>query len=253
MRRSRRGGHSGMEFGGSGEDSFVAVVVTKLTGALLFILLLTMVIMALLPKAIDLPSSEKSPASGASAPLAIATPDDLPEAIAGRPYVLALAATGGKGPVRWAVDGRLPEGLTVDAESGLLRGTPEKGTPEPASLVLRASDGSDRVARATRLVVYQPDRPLTVPSKWKPALPPIPWREWLDQGFGFLVLALVHVVGMGALGALERRAVADGVADEGPDGGSSTSRRFFLYRATLRLATVGSAVALAAWLAGARA
>ena len=52
------GGHSGgMEFGGSGEDSFVAVVVTKLTGALLFILLLTMVIMALLPKAIDLPSS----------------------------------------------------------------------------------------------------------------------------------------------------------------------------------------------------
>ena len=30
----------GMEFGGSGEDSFVAVVVTKLTGALLFILLL---------------------------------------------------------------------------------------------------------------------------------------------------------------------------------------------------------------------
>ena len=57
MRRSRRGGHAGMEFGGSGEDSFVAVVVTKLTGALLFILLLTMVIMALLPKAIDLPAS----------------------------------------------------------------------------------------------------------------------------------------------------------------------------------------------------
>ena len=46
----------GLEFGGSGEDSFVAVVVTKLTGALLFILLLTMVIMALLPKAVDLPS-----------------------------------------------------------------------------------------------------------------------------------------------------------------------------------------------------
>ena len=40
MRRSRRGGHHpGLEFGGSGEDSFVAVVVTKLTGALLFILL----------------------------------------------------------------------------------------------------------------------------------------------------------------------------------------------------------------------
>ena len=54
MRRSRRGGGSGVEFGSSGEDSFVAVVVTKLTGALLFILLLTMVIMALLPKVADL-------------------------------------------------------------------------------------------------------------------------------------------------------------------------------------------------------
>src|SRR6516225_6138418 len=53
MRRNRRGG-TGLEFGGSGEDSFVAVVVTKLTGALLFILLLAMVIMALLPKAADL-------------------------------------------------------------------------------------------------------------------------------------------------------------------------------------------------------
>ena len=98
MRRSRRGGGHGMEFGGSGEDSFVAVVVTKLTGALLFILLLTMVIMALMPKAIDAPGA-RQPRGGRSAPaLAIATPETLPEAIAGRPYTLALAATGGRGP-----------------------------------------------------------------------------------------------------------------------------------------------------------
>src|SRR6476659_294688 len=105
MRRSRRGGHSGMEFGGSGEDSFVAVVVTKLTGALLFILLLTMVIMALLPRALDLPAS-KGPGDAAEEvrPLAIATPGELPEAIAGRPYLVALASTGGRGQTRWAVD-----------------------------------------------------------------------------------------------------------------------------------------------------
>src|ERR1700729_3084523 len=104
MRRSRRGRHSGMEFGGSGEDSFVAVVVTKLTGALLFILLLTMVIMALLPKAIDLPSSAETPSiDQVTLPLAIATPAELPEAIAGRPYVVALAATGGRGPVHWSI------------------------------------------------------------------------------------------------------------------------------------------------------
>ena len=140
MRRSRRGGHSAMEFGGSGEDSFVAVVVTKLTGALLFILLLTMVIMALLPKAIDLPSSERPTGEGDTIPLAISTPEDLPEAIAGRPYTLALAAKGGRGEVHWAVDGKLPEGLELDSGTGMLRGTPSKGTPEPVSLVLRASE-----------------------------------------------------------------------------------------------------------------
>ena len=43
-------------------------------------------------------------------------------------------------------------GYFMDAGSGLIRGTPEKGTPEPVPLVLRASDGSGRVARATRLV-----------------------------------------------------------------------------------------------------
>jgi hypothetical protein len=244
MRRSRRGGHSGMEFGGSGEDSFVAVVVTKLTGALLFILLLTMVIMALLPKAIDLPSSEKTSGNHDALPLAIATPAELPEAIAGRPYNLALASTGGRGPIRWMVEGPLPDGLEFDSTTGLLRGTPSKGTPEPVSLVLRAADESDQVSSQTRLVVYQPDKPLTVPSRWKPALPPIPWREWFDQGFGFLVLALIHMVGMNTLGSLERR----GLVNADPEEADSTRSRFFLYRNLLRLVTIGSAAILALWL-----
>ncbi len=244
MRRSRRGGHSGMEFGGSGEDSFVAVVVTKLTGALLFILLLTMVIMALLPKAIDLPSSEKPLGDQVALPLAISTPGDLPEAIAGRPYQLALASTGGRGAIRWMIEGHLPEGLEFDAATGLLKGTPSKGTPEPVSLVLRAADASDQVASPTRLVVYQPDQPLTFPSKWKPALPPIPWREWFDQGFGFLILALTHLVGMNMLGSLERRGLIEADIDET----NSVRRRFFAYRSLLRLATIGSAVVLGLWL-----
>ena len=247
MRRSRRGGHSGMEFGGSGEDSFVAVVVTKLTGALLFILLLTMVIMALLPKAIDLPSSSHPGGEVPSTPLAIATPGDLPEAIAGRPYSVALATRGGRGEVRWAIEGKLPEGLEFDPSAGVLKGVPTKGTPEPASLVLRASDESGRVASQARLAVYQPDRPLSFPSRWKPALPPIPYREWFDQGFGFLVLALVHLVGMNALGALERR----GLAGVEPEEARPIARRFSAYRIVLRLATLGSATALAAWLTGA--
>ena len=79
MRRNRRGGGSGLEFGGSGEDSFVAVVVTKLTGALLFILLLTMVIMALLAqgRGPGPPGARRPAGAGAASwpPLAIPTPE----------------------------------------------------------------------------------------------------------------------------------------------------------------------------------
>lgn len=261
MRRSRRGGHhSGMEFGGSGEDSFVAVVVTKLTGALLFILLLTMVIMALLPRAVDLPGSRPEGAPEAATPLAIATPDELPEAIAGRPYTLALAATGGRGPLRWAVDGPLPAGLAVDAERGLIRGTPSRGTAEPARVTLRVTDGSARASGPARLVVYQPDRPLTVPSRWKPSLPPIPWREWVEQGFGFLVLGLVHLVGLNTLAALERRAL-QGIAtgEEAAETPATTSalastarRRFAGYRVALWAGTALAMAGLVAWLVGLR-
>src|SRR6516162_11233002 len=127
MRRNRRGGGSGQHFGGSGEDSFVAVVVTKLTGALLFILLLTMVIMALLPKAVDLPSAGNSPQDSVRE-LTITTPEVLPEAIAGRRYTLALAATGGEGPLHWSIAGTLPEGLVLDSETGCIEGMPKKGT-----------------------------------------------------------------------------------------------------------------------------
>lgn len=237
MRRSRRAGHGGLEFGGSGEDSFVAVVVTKLTGALLFILLLTMVIMVLIPKT-DQPRPELRNRE-AAVPLAITTPSDLPEAIAGRPYNIALAAVGGQGALRWALDGPLPKGLSFDPKSATIRGTPSAGTPRPVELVLRVSDGSDRDARAARLTVYQPDSPLTLPSRWAPGLPPIPWRAWLEQGFGFLVLLLVHQVGMTAVGRLER-------LTNDPD--DSLPRRFLLYRVLVRSATLGSAAALAVWL-----
>lgn len=250
MRRSRRGGHGGMEFGGSGEDSFVAVVVTKLTGALLFILLLTMVIMALLPKAIDLPSSEGGEEKANPTPLAIATPATLPEAIAGRPYVLALASTGGSGPIRWAIDGKLPDGLTFDPASAQLRGTPRAGTSEPTALLLRATDGTDRTSQAARLVVYESDRPLTTPSKWAPHLPPIPWRGWLEQGVGFLILWLVYLVGMNTLASLQRHSLAAPSVD-GEE--QSLRRRFSAYRWIVRLTSVGAAVTLAVWMVQQRA
>lgn len=250
MRRNRRNGHSGLEFGSSGEDSFVAVVVTKLTGALLFILLLTMVIMALLPKAVDLPAGKSGGGDPGDPPaLTITTPDSLPEAIAGRPYTLALAATGARGPLHWSVAGALPDGLTLDPDAGVLRGTPTAGTPRPAELVVRVRDGAAQATRETRLVVYQSDRPLATPSWWKPGLPPVPWRAWLEQGFGFLVLGLVHLVGMNAVSGLERWSLA-ALDDEGAgdDDRRAARRRFAVYRLTVRLATLTAGAVLAAWL-----
>lgn len=243
MRRNRRG-HSGMEFGGSGEDSFVAVVVTKLTGALLFILLLTMVIMALLPKAIDLPSSPGAKPDEDAPPLTITTPESLPEAIAGRPYGLALAADGGRGHLSWSLAGPLPKGLTFLPESGRVEGTPEAGTPEPVALTARVSDGKGSATRSVRLVVYKPDSPLSMPSKWAPSLPPIPWRAWFEQGFGFLVLWLVHLVGLNTLGGLRRWSLS-GVVDEDASG---IRRRFVAYKVVLSLATLAATAGLAAWL-----
>lgn len=248
MRRNRRNSHSGMEFGGSGEDSFVAVVVTKLTGALLFILLLTMVIMALLPKAIDQPRpGDDDPIDAPE--LAITTPEALPEAIAGRPYALALAASGGKGPLTWSVVGDLPGGLTLEPTTGLLKGTPTVGTPKPVELVVKVRDRSTSAARPTSLVVYQSDQPLATPAWWRPGLPPVPWKAWLEQGFGFLILALVHSVSMNALASLRRWSRAaleqDGVEEEDR---RAAARRFAVYRLTVRAASLSAAAVLAVWL-----
>ncbi len=142
MRRSRRGRGSALEFGGSGEDSFVAVVVTKLTGALLFILLLAMVIMALLPKAVDSDREggdvARSGGSGGGEPLQIATPGTLPDAVAGRPYLVALSAMGGHGRPRWSVDGSLPEWLTLEESTGRIAGTPPKPTEQPVTFQICA-------------------------------------------------------------------------------------------------------------------
>jgi hypothetical protein len=180
-------------------------------------------------------------------PLAITTPATLPEAIAGRPYAVALAATGGQGAVRWTIDGALPEGLAFDPATGVLQGTPKQGTPQPLSLGIRANDGSEIATLAARLVVYQSDVPLSTPAWWKPGIPPVPWRAWIDQGFGFLVLWLVHMVGMNTLANLERTSMGDLQIE--PSGAVvKSSRRFGLYRLVFRLATLSATLVLAAWI-----
>jgi hypothetical protein len=256
MRRSRRGGGSGVEFGSSGEDSFVAVVVTKLTGALLFILLLTMVIMALLPKVADLEernnTTTQSDGQKGRGPLKISTPGRLPEAIAGRPYLVALAATGGSGTSEWSADQDLPGWLTLDRESGRIGGTPSAPTKEPLAFQIRVSDGTDSATLAAQLVVlpYQSESA----RAWKRLVSAVPWRAWLEQGVGFLVLWLVHLVGMNLLANAERGSLAEALEfDNANDVQLIVRKRFASYRLVIRLATLGAMLALLCWLLVARA
>jgi hypothetical protein len=58
-----------------------------------------------------------------SAPLAVTT-TSLPGGTVGTPYSATLAATGGTTPYAWTVTGALPAGLTLDATSGVVGGTP---------------------------------------------------------------------------------------------------------------------------------
>jgi hypothetical protein len=257
MRRSRRGGGSALEFGGSGEDSFIAVVVTKLTGALLFILLLAMVIMALLPKAVDLDATGRSTAgseaAGGRVPLRIATPGTLPDAVAGRPYLVALAATGGQGAPRWWVEGRLPEWLTLEESTGRIAGTPPIETSGPLVFRIGVGDGTEVASQTVQLAVLPAHSPPIAGSWWKPHWPSVAWQAWLEQGVGFLVLWLVHLLGINLLTNLERRGLHELVAIPGSEAGQiAVQRRFRSYRILVRFATLAAMTVLAAWLVTSR-
>jgi hypothetical protein len=253
MRRARRAGSSGHDFGSSGEDSFVAVVVTKLTGALLFILLLTMVIMALLPKAVDLGQAARSPASadaaGKAAPLQISTPATLPDAVAGRPYLVALAATGGRDAPRWSALLPLPGWLHLDESTGRLSGTPVQESDEPLALAFQAEDGASTASQSTRLVVLPPQTSISPRSWWQRRLAGVPWRSWLEQGVGFLVIWLVHLLGMNLLSQMERDSIGRSLLTQGEESIQlGLQARFSTYRLVVRLGTAAAALALVIWL-----
>ena len=249
MRRNRRNGHSGLEFGGSGEDSFVAVVVTKLTGALLFILLLTMVIMALLPKAVDMPSPgevgpRRVPTRWRSPPPTIASRGDRRPALRAGP-----GGHGGRGPLQWSVSGELPDGLSFDPENGLLRGTPRAGTPKPVELVLRVSDGAsagDAGHEPGRLPVGQAADHARLVEAGNPAGP--------LAGLAGTGVRVPRPLA-GPSGGDEHRGESSALVarrarsrERRDDDRRAAIRRFAAYRTTVRIASLAAASVLAVWL-----
>lgn len=227
MSRSRRGSRGGMHFPASGEDSFVAVVITKLTGAMIFLFVVSLAIIALIPK-VDGPSV---PSIGDEAePIVIATRGALPDAIAGRPYRLALAGRGGNGPLRWSVEGDLPAGLSFDPDAGEIRGVPEGSAASSAPLRLRAASGAVVAEESASLAVVRAEGPAP-----RFDLRAISWQTWAGEGLGLLLLALAALLGAGLIRDLARRAPGARI-------------RVALYRATFAVGSLSIAVGLGAWL-----
>ncbi len=85
----------------------------------------------------------------AATPTLTITTSSLPGATAGVAYSTALSASGGTTPYTWSIaNGSLPAGLTLNASSGLISGTPT--TAGSSSFTARVTDSSNPVQTVTR-------------------------------------------------------------------------------------------------------
>lgn len=81
----------------------------------------------------------------------------------------------------------------------------------------------------------------------------MPSRAWLEQGVGFLVLWLVHLLGMNLLANLESGSLEETVVNPSSlDAQLAVNKRFATYRLLIRIATLSAMIGLAAWLLMAR-
>jgi len=79
----------------------------------------------------------EKPASGQAISI---SPTELPAGTVGMPYSAALQATGGNGNYAWTITGNLPSGLSINATSGLISGTP--GSAGTSHFTVKVSDNA---------------------------------------------------------------------------------------------------------------
>jgi hypothetical protein len=88
--------------------------------------------------------------------LAITTAPKLPDAYVGLVYTQTLSASGGTPPYRWAAVTPLPTWLALDADSGVLSGTPASAAPA-TRYIFRVTDSADVSASAElELSIHSP-------------------------------------------------------------------------------------------------
>jgi len=94
-------------------------------------------------------------------PLQIVTPA-LPAPVAGEKYDVQLRAIGGHPPYRWTIEGQraLPAGLSLDANSGRITGTPTSS--DEFSVLVQVADSLEPQLTHSKLLVAQSGAPLTV-------------------------------------------------------------------------------------------
>lgn len=105
-------------------------------------------------------------AAAAQQPFQILT-THIPVPQQGESYKVQLQATGGQPPYTWRVaQGKLPEGLSLDPQSGEISGLPR--TSKPFSVLIAVADSSQPPLEETRLLPSSASAPLTIKWTQKP-------------------------------------------------------------------------------------
>jgi Putative Ig domain len=106
----------------------------------------------------------------AATPLQVTT-TALPGATVGAAYSRSLAATGGVAPYTWSVtSGSLPGGLSLDASTGVISGTP--ATPGTSTFTVTATDAENPAAVAAETLSIIVSEPLTITTTSLPNATP---------------------------------------------------------------------------------
>jgi hypothetical protein len=138
-----------------------------------------------------------SPTAPPPAPLTIAT-TTLADAAASVPYSAILSGTGGAAPYAWSISsGALPPGLSIDANTGAISGTPSAlGT---YNFTVRLSDASAPVQAVTRSMSITVGATITStiwPDTAVPAIADVGPDSSLELGLQFRADAAGHVAGV---------------------------------------------------------